>query len=578
MANQDLTIDQFPAASALTGAEDLPLMQLQGGALKTVKSTPAAVAGLTNLSNIAGTLPVNKGGTGTTSPSLVQGTNITITGTWPDQTINAVGTGTSALGHQNLSIKSANFATTVAQATLVKNYQFGSAVAPGPGITTITNLTDLANNFNPFEDFTELTTINSEIERYQPFNSINHAFTPSNLILQGVNPNNDWQVTNITQCGGFTSGSATPIANLGLSDTSTVQLGQIASVQGGGIGGTYYITALVPNTSVTLTTLGGSPGTQTSVGLIFWQPVVGVALSQACPVGATTMTFAALPSFVKIGMQIAWFNVPITGLIYNRDQDYRVTNIAGNVVTFSPPRGNVANAGVGTITWFQPAVTSGQIWSQFQYDLTNPQNFFAIQADLTLFPNWTAIRTSNLGPSGQWSLATFNALPTNTILGAWPAFWSYSADDGNSTAETSSAAEIDMVELQVCGTQDITCMNTGAVTYSGAATIMQKTDSGWSTALGFGISSKTDGTNFIGRNLYQYILTNGMEYRFFNGVLYKVKQLQWTSQHPTQFSVGLALGAVNIAASQNTLFPNNPTSFPLMQVAINNIKLWYQPA
>jgi hypothetical protein len=47
----------------------------------------------------AGTLPVAAGGTGTTTPNLVQGTNVTITGTWPNQTINASGlTGfTSAL-------------------------------------------------------------------------------------------------------------------------------------------------------------------------------------------------------------------------------------------------------------------------------------------------------------------------------------------------------------------------------------------------------------------------------------------------------------------------------------------------
>jgi hypothetical protein len=34
---------------------------------------------------------VADGGTGTTTPSLVAGTNVTITGTWPDQTINASG-------------------------------------------------------------------------------------------------------------------------------------------------------------------------------------------------------------------------------------------------------------------------------------------------------------------------------------------------------------------------------------------------------------------------------------------------------------------------------------------------------
>jgi hypothetical protein len=40
-----------------------------------------------------GTVAVNQGGTGTTTPALVAGTNITITGSWPNQTINSSNTG-----------------------------------------------------------------------------------------------------------------------------------------------------------------------------------------------------------------------------------------------------------------------------------------------------------------------------------------------------------------------------------------------------------------------------------------------------------------------------------------------------
>jgi hypothetical protein len=38
-------------------------------------------------------LPIANGGTATATPALVQGTGVTITGTWPNQTINATGTG-----------------------------------------------------------------------------------------------------------------------------------------------------------------------------------------------------------------------------------------------------------------------------------------------------------------------------------------------------------------------------------------------------------------------------------------------------------------------------------------------------
>jgi hypothetical protein len=56
-----------------------------------------ALSGVNLTSQVTGTLPVLNGGTGTTTPSLVQGSNITITGTWPNQTITAASsTGISA--------------------------------------------------------------------------------------------------------------------------------------------------------------------------------------------------------------------------------------------------------------------------------------------------------------------------------------------------------------------------------------------------------------------------------------------------------------------------------------------------
>ena len=54
--------------------------------------------GLPLTTGVTGTLPVANGGTGTTTPSLVAGTNVTITGTWPNQTINSTGGGGGGSG------------------------------------------------------------------------------------------------------------------------------------------------------------------------------------------------------------------------------------------------------------------------------------------------------------------------------------------------------------------------------------------------------------------------------------------------------------------------------------------------
>jgi hypothetical protein len=52
----------------------------------------------TNLTtNVTGLLPIANGGTATATPALVAGSNVTITGTWPNQTIAATG-GSSGAG------------------------------------------------------------------------------------------------------------------------------------------------------------------------------------------------------------------------------------------------------------------------------------------------------------------------------------------------------------------------------------------------------------------------------------------------------------------------------------------------
>jgi hypothetical protein len=65
--------------------------------------TPSALAltnatGLPLTSGVTGLLPVANGGTGTATPGLVAGTNVTISGTWPNQTINASGGGGGGSG------------------------------------------------------------------------------------------------------------------------------------------------------------------------------------------------------------------------------------------------------------------------------------------------------------------------------------------------------------------------------------------------------------------------------------------------------------------------------------------------
>jgi len=84
-------------------------------------ATNGSAANLTGLplsTGVTGTLPVANGGTGTATPALVAGTNVTITGTWPNQTINATGGGGGSGTVTDVSVVSANgLAGTVATST-----------------------------------------------------------------------------------------------------------------------------------------------------------------------------------------------------------------------------------------------------------------------------------------------------------------------------------------------------------------------------------------------------------------------------------------------------------------------------
>ena len=95
----------------------------------TTSGGPVTTAGVITL---GGTLSVANGGTGTATPSLVAGTNVTITGTWPNQTINSSGGGGGSGTVTTVSVVSANgLAGSVANATTT------------PAITLSTTITGL---------------------------------------------------------------------------------------------------------------------------------------------------------------------------------------------------------------------------------------------------------------------------------------------------------------------------------------------------------------------------------------------------------------------------------------------------
>lgn len=126
-----------------------------GGPLGTPASgTATNITGLPLSTGVTGTLPVANGGTGTTTPSIVAGTNITVTGTWPNQTINAAGVGlgtVTSVAATVPSVFSISGSPITTSGTLAITYS-GTAlpvVNGGTGVTTSTGTGDTVLSNSP---------------------------------------------------------------------------------------------------------------------------------------------------------------------------------------------------------------------------------------------------------------------------------------------------------------------------------------------------------------------------------------------------------------------------------------------
>ena len=106
---------------------------VNGGALGTPSSgTLTNATGLPLSTGVTGLLPIANGGTGTATPNLVAGTNITLSGTWPNQTINATSTGSGTV-NSGTSGQLTYYAST---GTAVSGLTTGTGVTTALGVNT----------------------------------------------------------------------------------------------------------------------------------------------------------------------------------------------------------------------------------------------------------------------------------------------------------------------------------------------------------------------------------------------------------------------------------------------------------
>ena len=133
------------ALAVNVGSSGAPLVN--GGVLGTPSSgTATNLTGLPLSTGVTGTLPVANGGTGTATPSIVAGTNVTVTGTWPNQTIAASGGGGGTPGGSTTQVQYNNAGAFGGITGATSNGTALTLVAPvlgTPASATLTNATGL---------------------------------------------------------------------------------------------------------------------------------------------------------------------------------------------------------------------------------------------------------------------------------------------------------------------------------------------------------------------------------------------------------------------------------------------------
>lgn len=276
--------------------------------------TPASgvltnATGLPLTTGITGILGVSNGGTGTASPGLVAGTNVTITGSWPNQTVNASGTGVSV---------TAGTPDTV--------------VTPSPG----TNVFTVGSNFSAADSTSGILPVNnggnqSIVITTAPYNA--SGFIQQTVLTGTVTAT----TTNIpvASSAGFTVGQIAIFGNCGTSGTKNFA-GFISAIPDSThitVSATAVTGALLPATSTS-----GTTGAQASCFVNYPVYTLGTTtLGTTVVSGATSLPLTTSASF-KAGQGIKITGGGAAGV----DLIATIVSVASNTVVITP---GIANAG-----------------------------------------------------------------------------------------------------------------------------------------------------------------------------------------------------------------------------------------
>ena len=464
--------------------------------------------------------------------------------------------------------RQATFDQAIVGMTQVKDFVFGTTVVPTSTqikIGSIANLTTYFLSNNPGTKF----SINSEVQRYQDFNTTNFAFTTNKLNIAAVLDTSKGYTGSYaahvyaldsTVSGVVLDGvTANPISRLGWANTTGIGVGTIVIFEWAG---TYYVKAISVNNTVTLAPLAGSGAVTVSWNLNMVTPYTLSTNTAAVGNGSTVIPLAYIPAGLVPGMMMAFESGPT---FLCRTQDFRVTAINGLNVTVSPALSDYGTLPIGTNFTFGPPITSGQLISIDTYDLTQNDGIWAFDLYCSLPTDSTGGYSTRYVQDGPG----YAAVPADHPWGCWPAFWLFSVIQTSTWQRDTS--EIDMVEMFydiTCGTRNFTGANHGP---GAGGIVFSKTSNGYADD---GNGGNLSNTSLSGNRRFSGIITANKTRKYVDGILVSEQAFSWTSQEQAVVIVNLAMGSLAQSLSNLLLLPQTMAGIANSVLGVSRLRIF----